>query len=51
MCGRGGVGLQGFHAFPLLDHDEGVGAEFFLKGGAGVGIDGGGVLDAALLGP
>src|SRR5258708_38939961 len=45
----GGVGFQGVDVGPLLDDDEGVGAVLRLEGRAGAGVDGGAVLDAALL--
>src|SRR5258708_17802196 len=45
----GGVGFEGVDVGPLLDDDEGVGAVLRLEGRAGVGVDGGAVLDAALL--
>ena len=47
---RGGVRLQRIHAFPLLDHHEGVRAVAWSGTERRVGIDGGAVLDAALLG-
>jgi hypothetical protein len=48
---RGRVRLERVHAFPLLDHQEGIGTPFGLKGQRRIGIDRGPVLDAALFGP
>jgi len=44
------VGAQGVEALPLLDDEEGVVAVPGLDGGRALGVDGGPVLDAALLG-
>src|SRR5690242_5643118 len=43
------MGLQRVGALPLLDHDEGVGAELGLERAHALGIDRGAVLDAAPL--
>src|SRR5262249_44536310 len=45
-----GMRLERVHAFPFLDHDEGVRAVLGLNGQRGIGVDRGAVLDAALLG-
>src|SRR5689334_4714757 len=44
------MGLERVGTFPLLDHDEGVGAELGLERTHALGVDRGAVLDAALLG-